>query len=72
MAAQQPSTIVSQLIDSILVLSVLFVGVKSFSEIVPMILDACLFKTLCALVDTPIIYGVVALFRRYGIEPATE
>lgn len=59
------STIVSQLVDTILVVSVLFIGVKSFDEIQSMIFDGWLFKVLAALIDTPIFYLLVFLGRKY-------
>ncbi|MEM7203403.1 MAG: queuosine precursor transporter [Planctomycetota bacterium] len=58
------STVFSQLVDTILVVSVLFVGVKSTGEIAALVVDGWLFKILCALVDTPIFYLAVGGFRR--------
>ena len=58
------STIGSQLVDTILVICVLFIGVWSSGQIMSAILDGWLFKMLCALVDTPIIYGVLYLLRK--------
>jgi uncharacterized integral membrane protein (TIGR00697 family) len=66
------STVVSQLLDTTLVVLVLFVGVETGGAIAAMIVDGWMFKAMCALVDTPIIYAVVAVFRRHGIEPAVE
>ena len=60
------STVVSQLVDTTLVVLVLFVGVKPGDEITAMIVDGWLFKALCALVDTPLIYAAVWWFRRYA------
>jgi len=59
------STIASQLIDTILVILVLFIGVKSSDEIKSLILDGWVFKIFCALLDTPVIYGCVYLLRKY-------
>ena len=59
------STIFSQLIDTILVVVVLFFGVKSLGEIGSIIFDGWLFKVICALIDTPIIYVSVFLIRKY-------
>jgi len=50
------STVLSQLLDSALVVLVLFVGERSFEEMLSLIFAAWLFKTLCALVDTPLFY----------------
>ncbi len=48
------------------------VGRKSGSEMFELIFDGWLFKSLCALADTPLIYGVVHMFRRFGGEPAPD
>lgn len=67
------STIFSQLVDTILVILVLFIGVKTYSEITSMIIDGWVFKLICALVDTPIIYVSVFLIRRYfKLKPGQE
>ena len=58
------STIGSQLVDTILVICVLFIGVWSSDQIMSAIFDGWLFKMLCALIDTPIIYGVLYLLRK--------
>ena len=59
------STTLSQLLDTILVTSVLFVGVKSFGFITDLVLDGWLFKIVFAAADTLLIYPLVALLRRY-------
>lgn len=64
------STILSQLVDSTLVITVLFAGVWSNAMIFGAILSAWLFKICCALVDTPLIYAGVALFRRFDLMPS--
>lgn len=50
------STVCSQLLDSALVVFVLFVGKQSGEEMLSLILSAWLFKTLVALADTPLFY----------------
>ncbi|MBK8975845.1 MAG: queuosine precursor transporter [Planctomycetes bacterium] len=70
------STITSQLLDTVLVVVVLFWGVDQpgwfadsphgFDWYAGIILDTWSFKVLCALADTPFIYAVVHLFARYG------
>jgi hypothetical protein len=57
------STIASQLIDTTLVISILFIGVWDLNQIMNGILDGWLFKMLMAFIDTPIIYGVIHLLR---------
>lgn len=59
------STMFSQLVDTILVTSVIFVGVASVDFITGLILDGWLFKILFAAADTIIIYPVVFGIRRY-------
>ena len=57
------STVFSQLVDTTLVVCVLFLGVRSHSEIIQFILDGWLFKILCAFIDTPILYTSTAFIR---------
>ncbi len=59
------STIFSQLVDTVLVVSVIFIGIKSFEEILPLIGDGWLFKALFAAADTIIIYPLVFGIRSY-------
>ncbi|MBD79356.1 MAG: hypothetical protein CL840_10575 [Crocinitomicaceae bacterium] len=67
------STIFSQLIDTTLVVFVLFMGIKSTEEITGFILDGWMFKALIALLDTPIFYLAVFILRRYfGIKGTNE
>lgn len=58
------STIFSQLIDSTLVTTVIFIGILPAGEITSLVLDAWLFKLLVALVDTPVFYFFTFLIRR--------
>ena len=57
------STVLSQLVDTTLVVCVLFLGVRSHSEIIQFILDGWLFKILCAFIDTPLLYASTAFIR---------
>lgn len=57
------STVFSQLVDTTLVVCVLFLGERSHSEIIQFILDGWLFKILCAFIDTPILYASTAFIR---------
>jgi hypothetical protein len=57
------STVASQLVDTILVICVLFAGVWSTDRIFSAIIDGWLFKILMALIDTPIIYGIIYLLK---------
>ncbi|MGB1184778.1 MAG: queuosine precursor transporter [Schleiferiaceae bacterium] len=59
------STIISQLIDTTLVVFVLFVGVESTETMTGYIMDGWLFKVLCALLDTVLIYAFMAWARRF-------
>jgi len=67
------STILSQFIDTTLVVSVLFIGVKSFDDIQSMIIDGWLFKAMVALIDTPIFYALVYFGRKFfNLKPGEE
>ena len=57
------STVFSQLVDTTLVVCILFLGVRSNSEIIQFILDGWLFKMLCAFIDTPLLYASTAFIR---------
>jgi len=57
------STVVSQLVDTTLVICILFVGVWESDQIFSAIIDGWLFKMLMALIDTPIIYGIIHLLK---------
>jgi uncharacterized integral membrane protein (TIGR00697 family) len=59
------STIFSQLIDTILVTTVLFFGVESFAFIGDLVKDGWLFKVLFAAADTILIYPLIFIIRRY-------
>lgn len=59
------STILSQLVDTTLVVGVLFIGTMSFSEMSSLIIDGWFFKVLFALIDTPILYLVVTLIKKH-------
>jgi uncharacterized integral membrane protein (TIGR00697 family) len=63
------STILSQLVDSVLVVLVLFAGVQTTDWMMGTILDLWLFKTIVALLDTPLFYaGTWALTRWTGVD----
>ena len=57
------STVASQLVDTTLVICILFVGVWEPNQIFSAIVDGWLFKMLMALIDTPIIYGIIHLLK---------
>lgn len=59
------STIVSQLVDTILVTTVLFIGKLSMEEISDLVIDGWTFKLMAALADTPIIYFLAWAMRKY-------
>ena len=58
------STIVSQLLDTTLVITVLFVGKMTFPEMAELIKDGWLYKIIFALGDTPLMYLAVFLIRK--------
>ena len=57
------STVASQLVDTTLVICILFVGVWESNQIFSAIVDGWLFKMLMAFIDTPIIYGIIHLLK---------
>ena len=57
------STVASQLVDTTLVICILFFGVWETDQILSAIRDGWLFKMLMALIDTPIIYGIIHLLK---------
>lgn len=59
------STIFSQLLDTILVTTVIFIGVKDFNFISGLVWDGWLFKFLFAAADTLLIYLAVYGIRSY-------
>lgn len=63
------STILSQLLDSALVVLVLFWGKRPADELFGMIGDLWLFKALLALLDTPFFYLGTAWLRRRVSQP---
>jgi queuosine precursor transporter len=63
------STVLSQLVDSVLVVLVLFLGVKPSNEMMAIIFDLWLFKALVALADTPLFYLGTAIFKRKPMRP---
>lgn len=63
------STIVSQLVDSVLVVLVLFAGVQTTDWMIGTILDLWLFKAMVALLDTPLFYaGTWVMTRWTGVD----
>ncbi len=63
------STVASQLLDSVLVVLVLFWGVRPGDAMLTLILHLWAFKALCALVDTPFLYLGVWLMERWRPAP---
>jgi len=67
------STVLSQLVDTTLVVLVLFYGVKPNDELLQFIIDGWMFKALMALLDTPLLYAAVFSIRKYfGIKGHEE
>lgn len=59
------STIISQLVDTILVVVVLFAGELAFATMAGYVKDGWTFKLLIALVDTPLIYLLAWGMRKH-------
>ncbi len=67
------STVISQLVDTILVTTVIFIGIEDFKFIGSLIWDGWLFKIMFAAADTVVIYIVVYFFRRaFRLKPGEE
>lgn len=67
------STVLSQLVDTTLVIGVLFIGVEPINKILLFILHGWLFKMLCALADTPLLYLTVwAGRKKFNLAPNQE
>ena len=67
------STVLSQGVDTSLVVMVLFAGLRSNAEILQLIIDGWIFKMLCAFIDTPLLYASTAIIRRkLGLKFAEE
>ena len=66
------STVLSQFLDSLLVVLVLFGGQQDLGWMWNTVLDLWLFKALVALIDTPLFYFGTALAERWlGVDPAS-
>jgi uncharacterized integral membrane protein (TIGR00697 family) len=59
------STMLSQGVDSILVIAILFFGVLPTPTLIQYVSDAWLFKILMAALDTPFMYAGVWAYRRF-------
>jgi uncharacterized integral membrane protein (TIGR00697 family) len=67
------STIVSQLVDTTLVVCVLFVGILPLDQILTLIIDGWMFKALFAFLDTPLMYAsVLSIQRFFGLKRNQE
>lgn len=62
------STMISQLIDSTIFVTIAFWGILPVTEV---ILGQWIIKLAIAAVDTPIVYAVCAIIRRRGVQVAT-
>ena len=66
------STVVSQLIDTIVINALVWGTKLDFSQYVTIVLTSYLIKVFAAIVVTPLIYGLHEVIeKRYGIAPAT-
>jgi len=58
------STMVSQLVDTAIFISIAFYGTMPLGVLIGMIFSQYIFKFLVAILDTPVVYALVALCRR--------
>ncbi len=67
------STITSQLVDTTLVVLVLFIGTLGWQTLGQYILDGWLFKIIFAAIDTIFIYAIMWWFKKtFGLKPGQE
>ena len=59
------STIGSQFVDTVLVVTILFIGIWKPAQIFNAIIDGWLFKMLVAFIDTPVFYFCSHFLRKY-------
>ncbi|MAJ98649.1 MAG: VUT family protein [Flavobacteriales bacterium TMED288] len=59
------STIFSQLVDTSIVVTILFINALSGKEILYLIIDGWIFKMIIALIDTPILYLSNSIIKKY-------
>ena len=63
----------SQFVDTLLVVSIIFIGSLGWQTIGQYVLDGWLFKIICALIDTVFIYMAVWVFKRvFGLKQGQE
>lgn len=55
---------VSQLVDTAIFISIAFYGTMPLGVLIGMIFSQYIFKFIVAILDTPIVYALVALCRR--------
>ena len=58
------STMTSQAVDTVLFVTIAFIGTLDFSVLINMIMTQYVVKILIALVDTPLVYVLVSYVRR--------
>jgi uncharacterized integral membrane protein (TIGR00697 family) len=66
------STMVSQLIDSTIFITIAFYGVVTLPQLIDMIISIWLFKVLVAALDTPFVYMGVFLVEKYTVRPGIK
>ncbi len=61
------STMISQAIDTVIFISIAYAGIVSGSVLVQMMIGQYVIKVIVAIIDTPLCYGLVWLFRKHPI-----
>ncbi|MFC9540956.1 queuosine precursor transporter [Lysinibacillus sp. NPDC056959] len=68
------STMLSQLIDTALFVTIAFFGIMPFKVLLTLFITQYIFKFLASIVATPLVYGLVYVARKFdkhkGIEPS--
>jgi uncharacterized integral membrane protein (TIGR00697 family) len=58
---------ISQAIDTVIFISIAYAGIVSGSVLVQMMIGQYVIKVIVAIIDTPLCYGLVWLFRKHPI-----
>ncbi len=67
------STLASQLVDTFLVVTIIFIGSVGWQTIGGYVLDGWLFKIICAAIDTIFIYIAIWIFQKiFGLQRGQE
>ncbi len=66
------STMASQLVDTAIFITIAFLGTMPLGALIAMIFSQYIFKFLVAILDTPVVYALVAICRRAERKEKTD